>query len=92
MAMPVAAIIVLMAVFNGLESKVRTLYNAIDADITITAKEGTTFIIDSAKIEALREMEGVAALTLSLEQGAMAEAEGLDAHANAARLRMGQEI
>lgn len=76
MAMPVAAIIVLMAVFNGLESKVRTLYNAIDADITITAKEGTTFIIDSAKIEALREMEGVAALTLSLEQGAMAEAEG----------------
>ena len=76
MAMPVAAIIVLMAVFNGLESKVRALYNAIDADITITAKEGTTFIIDSAKIEALREMEGVAALTLSLEQGAMVEAEG----------------
>lgn len=76
MAMPVAAIIVLMAVFNGLESKVRALYNAIDADITITAKEGTTFIIDSAKIEALREMKGVAALTLSLEQGAMAEAEG----------------
>ena len=60
MAMPVAAIIVLLAVFNGLESKVRTLYHAIDADITVSAAEGTTFLIDSAKIEALRQMDGVA--------------------------------
>ena len=76
MAMPVAAIIVLLAVFNGLESKVRALYNAIDADITISAEEGTTFIVDSAKLEALRQMEGIASLSLTLEQGAMAEAEG----------------
>ena len=76
MAMPVAAIIVLLAVFNGLESKVRALYNAIDADITISAEEGTTFIVDSAKLEALRQMEGVESLSLTLEQGAMAEAEG----------------
>lgn len=76
MAMPVAAIIVLLAVFNGLESKVRALYNAIDADITISAAEGTTFIIDSAKLEALRQMEGVESLSLTLEQGAMAESNG----------------
>lgn len=76
MAMPVAAIIVLLAVFNGLESKVRRLYHAIDADITVTAAEGTTFVIDAAKIEALRQMEGVASLTLTLEQGAMAESKG----------------
>ena len=72
MAMPVAAIIVLLAVFNGLESKVRALYNAIDADITISAAEGTTFIIDSARLEALRQMEGIESLSLTLEQGAMA--------------------
>lgn len=76
MAMPVAAIIVLLAVFNGLESKVRALYNAIDADITISAEEGTTFIVDSAKLEALRQMEGVESLSLTLEQGAMAENNG----------------
>jgi lipoprotein-releasing system permease protein len=76
MAMPVAAIIVLLSVFNGLESKVRTLYHAIDADITVSAAEGTTFLIDSAKIEALRQMEGVASLSLTLEQGAMAESKG----------------
>ena len=76
MAMPVAAIIVLLAVFNGLESKVRTLYHAIDADITVSAAEGTTFLIDSAKIEALRQMDGVASLSLTLEQGAMAESKG----------------
>ena len=65
MAMPVAAIIVLLAVFNGLESKVRNLYRAIDADIIITAAEGTTFAIEPDELEALREVRGVASMTLN---------------------------
>ena len=76
MAMPVAAIIVLLSVFNGLESKVRDLYRAIDADIVITAAEGTTFAIEPDVLEALRATEGVASMTLSLEQGAMVQAGG----------------
>lgn len=76
MAMPVAAIIVLLSVFNGLESKVRDLYRAIDADIIITAAEGTTFAIEPDILEALRSTEGVASMTLSLEQGAMVQAGG----------------
>lgn len=76
MAMPVAAIIVLLSVFNGLESKVRDLYRAIDADIVITAAEGTTFAIEPDILEALRSTEGVASMTLSLEQGAMVQAGG----------------
>ena len=76
MAMPVAAIIVLLSVFNGLESKVRDLYRAIDADIVITAAEGTTFAIEPDILEALRATEGVASMTLSLEQGAMVQAGG----------------
>ena len=76
MAMPVAAIIVLLSVFNGLESKVRDLYRAIDADIVITAAEGTTFAIEPDVLEALRSTEGVASMTLSLEQGAMVQAGG----------------
>ena len=84
MAMPVAAIIVLLAVFNGLESKVRNLYRAIDADIIITAAEGTTFAIEPDELEALREVRGVASMTLSLEQGAMAQAEG---HRSIVRLK-----
>jgi lipoprotein-releasing system permease protein len=76
MAMPVAAIIVLLSVFNGLESKVRDLYRAIDADIIITAAEGTTFAIEPDVLEALRQSKGVASMSLSLEQGAMVEAGG----------------
>ena len=68
MATPVAAMVILLSVFNGLEGMVRTLYRAVDADITIRAAEGTVF--DAA---AIRAAEGVETLSLVLEQGAMAE-------------------
>ncbi|MBR4995410.1 MAG: ABC transporter permease [Alistipes sp.] len=76
MAMPVAAIIVLLAIFNGLESRVKALYKAIDADITISAAEGTTFPIELLDRQALMGVEGVESLSLTLQQGAMVEAEG----------------
>ena len=57
MATPVAAMVILLSVFNGLEGMVRTLYRAVDADITIRAAAA----------------EGVETLSLVLEQGAMAE-------------------
>lgn len=73
MATPVAAMVILLSVFNGLEGMVRTLYRAVDADITIRAAEGTIFdaaVVDTA---AIRAAEGVETLSLVLEQGAMAE-------------------
>ena len=73
MATPVAAMVILLSVFNGLEGMVRTLYRAVDADITIRAAEGTVFdaaVVDTA---AIRAAEGVETLSLVLEQGAMAE-------------------
>ncbi len=76
MATPVAAMIVLLSVFNGLEGMVRQLYRAVDPDITITPAEGTTFAVDAADSAALRAVEGVAGLSFVLEQGAMAEAGG----------------
>lgn len=76
MATPVAAMVILLSVFNGLEGMVRSLYTAVDADITVRAAEGTVF--DTARIDtaAMRAAEGVEALSLVLEQGAMAEAAG----------------
>lgn len=71
MAMPVAAIIVLLAVFNGLESRVRALYRAIDADIEITPAEGTTFAIGDIDWAAIDAIEGIASRSTVLEQGAM---------------------
>ncbi len=42
-AMPVAAMIVLLSVFNGFESLVRSMYSAFDPDLSITPRQGRTF-------------------------------------------------
>lgn len=73
MATPVAAMVILLSVFNGLEGMVRTLYRAVDADITIRAAEGTIFDAAAVDTAAIRAAEGVETLSLVLEQGAMAE-------------------
>lgn len=73
MATPVAAMVILLSVFNGLEGMVRTLYRAVDADITIRAAEGTVFDVAAVDMAAIRAAEGVETLSLVLEQGAMAE-------------------
>lgn len=73
MATPVAAMVILLSVFNGLEDMVRTLYRAVDADITIRAAEGTVFDVAAVDTAAIRAAEGVETLSLVLEQGAMAE-------------------
>ena len=51
----------------------RTLYRAVDADITIRAAEGTVFDVAAVDTAAIRAAEGVETLSLVLEQGAMAE-------------------
>ena len=76
MAAPVAALVVLMSVFNGLEGMVTSLYRAIDPDITITPVNGSTLSVEQVDTAALRGVEGVEALALTLEQGAMVEYEG----------------
>ncbi len=76
MATPVAAMIVLLSVFNGLEGMVRQLYSAVDPDITVVPCEGTTFAVDEIDADALRNVDGVEAVSFVLEQGAMAEAGG----------------
>ena len=58
MATPVAAMVILLSVFNGLEGMVRTLYRAVDADITIRAAEGTVFDAAAVDTAAIRAGEG----------------------------------
>ena len=52
MATPVAAMIVLLSVFNGLEGMVRQLYSAVDPDISVAPREGTTFAVADVDAEA----------------------------------------
>jgi lipoprotein-releasing system permease protein len=76
MAIPVAAIILLLSIFNGLERMTCDLYQAVDADLRITPSRGTTIDLASLDTAALRRTQGVEHLTLVLEQSALAEAEG----------------
>ena len=65
------ALIVVLSVFNGFESLVISLYNSFDPDVKITIAEGKSFIPDSAAIGKIRQMPGIDAVSLSLEENAL---------------------
>ena len=78
-AVPVAAMIVLLSVFNGFEQLVRSMNSHLDADLTLTPREGQTFGIESLDTAALRRLPGVEAVSLALEQSALMEYRGRQA-------------
>lgn len=84
MAAPVAAMIVLMSVFNGLEGMTLNLYDAVDPDIIISPSEGTTMATEDDFAERIGSIEGIEAVTQVLEQGALAE---IDDHRSIVRVK-----
>lgn len=78
-AMPVAAMIILLSVFNGFETLVKSMGAAFDADLTMTAVQGQTFPAEALDTMALARTEGVAAFSYMLEQGALADRNGRQA-------------
>lgn len=75
MAVPVAAVVLLLSIFNGLEDMTREQFRSVDPDVNITPHEGTTFAMDAIDADALREVKGVEALSFVLEQMALMEAK-----------------
>ncbi len=75
MAVPVAAIILLLSIFNGLEDMTRAQFRSVDPDVNITPQLGTTFMMDSVDTLALRSVEGVENISFVLEQSALVEAK-----------------
>ena len=51
-AMPVAAMLILLSVFNGFESLIRQMGGAFDADLTLTPAAGMTF--ETARLDSRR--------------------------------------
>ena len=80
-AIPVAAMIILLSVFNGFESLVRSMYSAFDADLTLTPRRGQTFSPGDLDTVALSCLPGIAALSFTLEQSALLEHDGRQATA-----------
>jgi lipoprotein-releasing system permease protein len=65
------ALIIVLSVFNGLESLVRSIFNTFDPDLMITPAEGKTFIPDSSALKLLSKINGVACYSLCVEENAL---------------------
>jgi lipoprotein-releasing system permease protein len=65
------ALIIILSVFNGLESMVNSIFNTFDPELKITAVEGKVFIPDSASLVCLSEIKGIEAYSLTLEENAL---------------------
>jgi lipoprotein-releasing system permease protein len=65
------ALIIILSVFNGLETMVTAIFNTFDPDLKITAAEGKTFIPDTARLKLLSSAEGVSCYSLTIEENAL---------------------
>lgn len=65
------ALIIVLSVFNGLETLVHSIFNTFDPDLKITTEKGKTFIPDSARLSLLSEVDGIACFSLCLEENAL---------------------
>jgi lipoprotein-releasing system permease protein len=65
------ALIIILSVFNGLETMVSAIFNTFDPDLKVTATEGKSFIPDTTQLKLLSNVEGVSCYTLTLEENAL---------------------
>jgi len=70
-AVGTAGLVIVLSVFNGFGDLVTSLYNAFDPDIKITIVEGKSFDPADAKIEEIKKVKGVKAVTQILEESAL---------------------
>lgn len=71
-AIPTAAMIILLAMFGGISQTIDTLYASVDADIEIIASRGQTFHEKAINIDELLSMEGIKHCAPYLEQSIVA--------------------
>jgi lipoprotein-releasing system permease protein len=69
------ALVVVLSVFNGFESLVRSLYSAFDPDFKITATTGKTFHTDMISGEEIKNMKGVVSFVEVVEETALIKHE-----------------
>jgi lipoprotein-releasing system permease protein len=65
------ALVIVLSAFNGLSDLVQSLYNSFDPDIEITVKHGKTFDPNSAEIQSLKKINGIAYYTEVMEGNAL---------------------
>jgi lipoprotein-releasing system permease protein len=65
------ALIIVLSVFNGLETLVTSIFNTFDPDLKVTPAAGKTFVADPAKLKLLLNVNGVACYSLAIEENAL---------------------
>ena len=75
-AVPTAAMTILLAMFGGLGNTIADIYSAVDADMELVATRGQTFRCEDIDTEALAAVEGVEHIATYIEQEVMATANG----------------
>ncbi|MGM0667436.1 MAG: FtsX-like permease family protein [Bacteroidota bacterium] len=64
-------LIIVLSVFNGLEDMINTLFSTFDPDLEVRINEGKVFTPDSAQLQVLDGMEGIAGWSPVLEENAL---------------------
>lgn len=76
MAVGSAALILILSVFNGFESLLSGLLNAFHPDIKVELAEGKFYNIDSLPLDKIKKIDGVAQISLTLEETSFFEYNG----------------
>ncbi len=73
LALGAAALILVLSAFNGLEELLFESYGAYNPDVLVSPEKGKSFPVDSATLTELRALEGIAAVSETLEEVAFFE-------------------
>lgn len=68
-----AALILILSVFNGFESLLSSLFDSFNPDMKIVLDEGKSFEIDDETIKQIKAIDGVLAVSKSIEETALFE-------------------
>jgi len=74
-AFGVAALVIVLSIYNGFDSLVRKMYSTFDAELKVSLVEGKTFSVNLPEIERLRKLEGVAVFVEVMEENAVFRCE-----------------
>jgi lipoprotein-releasing system permease protein len=65
------ALVIVLSVFNGFDSVVKSLFSSFDPDIKVTAVAGKTFLPEPGTVDRLRQLDGVEAVSGVLEENVL---------------------
>lgn len=65
------ALVVILSVFNGLDTTIKSLFSSFDPDIKISASIGKSFDLKEGNFDAIRQLSEVASVTPVIEEDAL---------------------